>query len=263
MGSAVYTIISPLPSGTSNYHMVFLLQSTSSSAEYNANLALFAKHLKPGDTLFISGNPNSDVSTVLKKTQAAKAIVSPGVNVYSLKFYFNISHLIGNATKLPKGLDYIGYDYEKGAQYSPEFTTNEATSIGYFDAAQAAVKQYNDMTQSNAKLIVTPPYGELKSANWDWGQAAKHMGAIDMQTQAFLTAPNYGNIVTSLVSQIRHESPGTHLFIQTSIMPARGTAQDNANAINTIKTMPIDGILVFYGNTQTLDLQQLFTLLGR
>ena len=281
VSSAAYTILVP-PTGTPptptpqcnttavsqssipSYHLAFLLQSTASPSSYSANLGLFEKHLKPGDFLFISGNPNSTASTVLAQTQAARALVSPGVNVCSLELYFHVADLKGSATKLPKGFDYIGYDYEQGAQYSPEFTTNETASIGYFDMAQAAVKKYDSITQSNARFMVTPPYGELRGANWDWGLAAKHMDAISMQTQSFLNdSVSYGNMATSLAYEIRQGSPNTQLFMQISIDPSKGTLQDNVNAINTLKTLPLDGTLVYYNNLQTSDLQRLFTMLNR
>ena len=255
--------IPPPSATTSNYHLVFFLQSTSSPSYYSENLQLFTKYLKPDDILFITGSPRAHASKVLQQTQDAKALIGAGVKVYSLQFYFKITDLVGNVTKLPKGLDYIGYDYEKGNLYSPEFTTNETTSISYFDQAQTAVKQYNTATRSDAKFIVTPPYGELKNANWEWGQAAKHMDTINMQMQGLLHDPNYHDLVTTVVSQIRQGSPDTQLFVQVSISPARGTVQDNVNAIGILKTLPIDGILVFYQNTQTSDLQQLFTLLDR
>ena len=253
------------PSNIPSYHLIFLLQSTASPSSYSANLNLFAKYLKPGDFLFISGNyPNSTASTVLAQTQAARALVSPGVNVCSMELYFNIADLSGRATKLPKGFDYIGYDYEQGANYSPEFTTDETASIGYFDTAQTTVKNYNSITQSNARLIVTPPYGELNSANWDWGLAAKQMNTISMQTEAFLNDSSYySQIATSLTYEIRQGSPSTQLFFQTSIDPSRGTVQENVNAINTLKTLPINGTVVYYDDWQTSDLQRLFTMLNR
>jgi hypothetical protein len=256
------TALSPSAT-TSSYHLVFLLQATASPKTYSDNLDLFAKYLKSGDFLFITGNPKAHASKVLQQTQAARLVVSPGVKVYSLQFYFKIADLMGNTTKLPKGFDYIGYDYEKGNLYSPEFTANETTSVGYFDTAQAGVKNYNTITGSDARFMVTPPYGELKNAKWNWGQAAQHMDTINMQMQGFLRDSNYRDLVISLVSQIRQESPNTQLFVQVSISPARGTVQDNVNAINILKTLPIDGILVFYNNSQTSDLQQLFTLLNR
>src|SRR5439155_12359393 len=181
------------------------------------NLNEFAKNLKPGDILFVSGSPKSDPSTVIQQTLAAKAAVVPGVKVYSLKFYFTIADITANATKLPKGFDYIGYDYEKGIDYSPEFTTDETTSIGYFDLAQTAVKQYNVATGSNAKFMVTQPYGELQNENWDWGLSAKHMDTINMQMQGSIQDSNYQVLVTNMISQIRQGSPNTEAFVQVSI----------------------------------------------
>ncbi len=109
--------------------------------------------------------------------------------------------------------------------------------------------------------MVTPPYGELQNANWDWGQISKHMDTINMQMQGSIQASNYQDLVTNVVSQIRQGSPHTEAFVQVSI--SRYPVSDNVNAINTLKALPIDGILVFYQNTQTSDLQQLFNSLNR
>ncbi len=262
-GINVITSLLSILRSNSNYHLVFMLQSSSSQSTFTSNLDLFSKFLKPGDYLFLMGGPRVNPSTILQQTNNARSILPLGVNVYSLKMFFNIDDLKLSLSTLPKDFDYIGYDYEKGPGYSPEFTTNEATSISFFDQGEAAVKQYNVATGSNAKFIVYPPYGELHKSGWDWGQISKHMDAINIQMQSFLLNTGFKDIVSNTVNQIKQESPNGQLFIQVSLAPGKGTVEDNINAINAIKDLPIDGILVFYDNDQTVDLEQLFTSFDR
>jgi hypothetical protein len=236
--------------------LAFFLRN--SGQQYTDNLLVFAKNLKSGDYLFIYGKPSEDL-TVLHKVEQAKPMFNSGVNVNSAIFYYKIGDLVDNVPKLPSGVDFIIYDYERGTNYSPEFTTNESTSLGYFDQAKAAITQYNRNSGSNARFMVTPPYGELQAAHWNWGLAVKHMDAVDIQVQAFLQHPDtMKNYVSDVVGQITQESPSTKIFIQLSLVQQRGTIQDNLNAINMLYRLPIDGFLIFYHPSQTSDLEQFF-----
>lgn len=244
-----------------SYSLAFFLKT--SGSHYNDNLQVFKNNLKSGDYLLIRGEPSSPM-VLIQKVQLARSMFNSGVNVDSVLFYYKIDDLIKEVPNLPKGIDFIIYDYEKGANYSPEFTTDEATSIGFFDNAKDAVAQYNKNTGSNAKFMVTPPYGELRSADWDWGLAAKHMDAMDLQVQAFLkdlvTVKGY---VSSAVNQITQGSPNTLTFIQLSIVHKRGTLDENVAALNALKNPRINAFLIWYQANQTEDLNQLFNLLSR
>jgi len=243
-----------------NYSLAFFLKLDS---QYNTNLEIFAKNLKAGDYILIDG-PSSRASEILNQAQEARSLVNTGVNVISVVGYKKINDLIETVPDLPKGIDYIMYDYEKGPGFSPEFTRDEKTSIGYFDKAKSAISQYNKNTGSDAKLFVTPPYGQLQNANWNWGLVASHMDVIDMQLQAYLKDPNLKNYTTNILEQIKKDTPDKLVFIQLSINPKKGALQDNLNALDSIKDVSgINAFLIYYLNYQGSDLKQFFSLLDR
>ena len=245
----------PKTISTRDNKLVFLISSASS--QYDDNLHVFTKYLKNGDYLMVAGYENS-TSEIEQKMQKIKSLVNPGVNVVAIRIYSKIEPLVNRVPNLPRGFDYIGYDYEEGDSFSPEFTTNETTSIKYFDEARSAISQYNLKTAGDAKLIIMPPYGQLRNAKWDWGMAAKHTDIISIQFQAFMKDDKFLNYVTNTVAQIKQESPSTKMFIQLSLVSDRGTPQDNLNAISMLYPLPIDGFLVFYHPSQTSDLVKFF-----
>lgn len=238
------------------------LLANSDSPQYNDTLATFVKSLKSGDYLMVEGY-DGPTSVIEQKIHNLESLVSPGVNVGAIRIYNSIDQLTNMVPNLPKGFDYIGYDYEDGKSFSPEFTTNENTAIGYFDKAKSAVEQYNLKTGGDAKLIIMPPYGELREAGWDWGLAAKHTDIIDIQFQAFIKDAKFLNYVLNAISQIKKESPTTKVFVQLSLVPKRGTAQDNLNAIGALYKLPIDAFLMFYHPNQTSDLKQFFQIMPK
>lgn len=247
--------ISKMISNQGDYKLAFLISSASS--QYNDNLSIFTKHLKNGDYLMVGGYENS-TSEIKQKIQKIKSLANPGLNVVTIRIYSQIEQLVNRVPNLPPGFDYIGYDYEQGDGFSPEFTKNETTSIKYFDEAKSAIEKYNLKKSSNAKLIIMPPYGQLREAQWDWGVAAKHTDVIDMQFQAFMKDDKFLYYVINTIAQIKQESPSTKVFVQLSLVSTRGTPQDNLNAINMLYRLPIDGFLVFYHPSQTSELGQFF-----
>lgn len=242
-----------------NYALVFLVNYE--SQQYNNTLTSIVKHLKSGDYLLIEGY--GDSVPMEQYLQKIKSFTSPGVNVGMIRIYNSIDALVKNLSILPKGFNYIGYDYEGGDGFSPEFTTNETISIKYFDQAENAVHKYNEKTGSDSKLLVAPPYGELKNANWNWGIAAQHMDVMDIQFQAFIKDAKFLDYVLDAIAQIKQESPSTKIFVQLSLIEKRGTAQDNLNSINVIRNLPIDGFLMFYHPYQTSELDQFFQIMPK
>lgn len=229
-----------------------------SNPYYYNNLKIFKKNLRDGDYLFISGRPSSAV-TVLQKTEQSKPLFNSRIHVDSAIFYDRIDDMVNTVPKLPKGIDFIVYDYEKGTNYSSEFTSNESTSIGFFDQARNTVIRYDKDSGSNAKLIVTPPYGELLHSGWNWGLAAKHMDVIDMQVQSLLKNPSLmKSSVSNIVGQIKETSSNTLIFVQLSLIKTRGSVQDNVLAINLFENQSINSILIWYGVNQTSDLERFF-----
>ncbi|HJU14686.1 MAG TPA: hypothetical protein VJ792_09555 [Candidatus Nitrosotalea sp.] len=215
-----------------------------------------------GDYLLVYGTPK-DAPDVVKKAQDVKD-QGTGIKVYSAIGYRKIHDMVTSVSSLPKGIDFIIYDYEGGPGYSPEFSTDEAASILNFAKAKWLVEEYNNATGGNARLLVTPPYGQLRQAGWDWQSASANMGAIDIQLQAFLKDPQLVVNAKDIVEQIRRQGNDKIVFVQLSIIPTRGTILDNIQAINNLKGIRgIDAVLIFYKNTQGADLEKLFAMLRR
>jgi hypothetical protein len=245
---------------TPSYQLAFFLNYQ--STEYNTNLQLLGKHLKPGDSVLLSGSIPT-ASEISQRVQEVRSVVSPGVNVYTTVGFRSINKLALIVPTLPKGVDFIQYDYETWSD-TPEFSKNMTISSGYFDQAKAAIIKYNTNTGSNAKLMVDPSYKQLGKANWDWGRVAQHMDLMNIQFQEILQHPNVQNDVSSVLSQTQKESPNTLVFIQLSVNPKVATPQDSLNAINVFKVYPgINSFLIFYFPNQTPYLEQFFNMLVR
>ncbi len=244
----------------SDYHLLFFISS--SSPQYEDNLHVFAKHLKRGDYLLVGGNESSSYE-IEQKVQKIKSMVNQGVNVDAIRIYNKIDDLVNKVPKLPRGFDYIGYDYEEGSGFSPEFTTNATRSAIYFDQARHAVSQYDMITGSNATLIIMPPFGQLGKSQWNWGLAAKHADIMSIQFQAFMKDHDFLNYVLDTISQVKQDSMSTKVMVELSLVPKRGTPQDNLNAIYLLSPLPIDAFFVFYHPPQTSDLEQFFDMISR
>jgi hypothetical protein len=260
---ATVSQFNPARAELGHFNLMFLLSID--SPQYSQDLQLFSQFLDSGDYLLIH-DAASQMSNAIGQAQIAQSMVKPGVHVEPTMIYDKISNLAAQVPNLPKGVTFVFYDYENGTNFSPEFTTNETVSIGYFDQAENAVQQYNAKTGGTAKLIVAPSYGELKNAHWDWGLAAKHMDAIDVQFGGYTKYPSLFLYAPQVFSQIKLESPGTPVFIELSLLPNRSTPQITANDIYTLDGKGVNGFLPWYNQTSsnhTLILQQFFGVLPR
>ena len=230
------------------------------SPQYAQDLQLFESNLKSGDYLFIHGS-SSQLPAILKQIQTSSPKFQQGVNLEPTIGYDTISNLTKDVPSLPKGYSVIFYDYEPG--FSPEFTSNEATSIIYFDEAEAAVHQYNINTGSNAQLLVTPPYGSL--TNWDWGLAAKHMNLIDIQMGSYTRSTSLASHASTAISAVKQEAPDTNpAFVQLSMMITQNTPQIISDDIYTNQGVGVNQVLPYYNQTNGYTtLQQLFSSLHR
>ena len=243
------------------YSLAFFLKF--GTPQYETNLKILAKNLRSGDYLLLYGSPAS-ASDIVRQAQDMGPIFKAGVDVIPVVEYRNVKNLTETVPTLPRGIGYVMYDYEGGRAFSPEFTKDEKKSIGYFDAAKQAVLQYDEITGSSARLFATPPYGELRKADWNWGLVSSHVDVIDMQLQGFLKDPALKNYSAAVIKQIRSASPGEVLFIQLSINPKRGTLQENVDALNSLSSVSgISAFLVYYLPSQSSDLEQFFGMLDR
>lgn len=258
-GWALANLGPPVHSSASHgrdYALAFL--TNAASPTFETTLGKIAKRLKEGDYLIVEGLGGHDPRGKIKGVESH---LIQGVHVGGITIYNSISSMTNKLPNLPGGFDYIGYDYEKGSRFSPEFTANESESIGYFDQARKAVAEYNERTGGDAKLLLMPPYGELKGANWDWGLVAQHTDMIDIQLQAFIKDPKFFNYTLDAMAQIKREAPSTKAFIQISLVEKRGTAGENLDAINEIRMLPLDGFFIFYHQNQTSEVDQFLDIM--
>lgn len=239
----------------SKARLAFILTNTQKADRL---LELFATNLLDGDYLLVGGTP-WQVPWVLQKAGEARRRVKPGVNVFSWVGYVAITELEASVPNLPREIDWVVYDYEGGPGFSPEFTRDQATSVSFFD------RGHKMANASGFKFMVTPPYGQLRTANWDWGEVAKHMDGIDIQFQAFLQDLNLlENEVPKVVAEIAAKSPTTLTFIQLSVVPTRGTLEDNITAIQRFENnRQIAAFLMFYSPLQVELLAEFFAKFRR
>lgn len=242
-------------------HLAFLLNAR--SPYYNDNLQLLAKNLRSGDYLFIIMDSKPSLANQL--AQQAKSLCSDGVNVNTVLLYSKLQKIVDELPMQPKGMDWVIYDYENGPDFSPEFTINENSSLVYFDKAKEAVEKYNANTASDAKFMVTPPYGELEKGNWNWGVAEQHMDGIDIQTQRLVKdMPTFHDKISNMTDQIHVKSPDKFFMIQFSLRPSVGTINDTLNGINHVKDLNINAFLIFYDQySKNSQLEQFFSSFHR
>lgn len=245
------------------FYMMALLKT--GSAAYPEDSQLFFQNMVPGDYLLVHGTL-AEFPTTLTNVQQARAAVRPGVNVMATAMFDKVADIASQVPAWPKGLDLVFYDYENGTNFSPEFSGNETASIGYFDQAENAVKQYNANTGGSAKLLVAPSFSELRKYNWDWGLAASHMDMIDVQFGGYTELPSLFQYAPPVFLQIRQESPATTPFIELSLMPNRGTPAYVSNDTYVLDGDGVDGLLPWYSETnvtQSAVLQQFLDMLPR
>ncbi len=239
-----------------NFNLRFWLHTN--QGHYSDILQVFSKHLKSGDILMIGGDNNANTSIAVSEAAAAKPQFAPGVIIGSYRIY----HTIGNITQflptLVKGYDYIVYDYE--IWNTPEFTRDQAQSIIYFDQANSAIKQYNQLTGSNAKLVVAVSYWPIRFAipTWDWGAVAKHMNQMNVMMSGYTSNPCLSKCSSSVYAQLVQESPHTVNEIQLSFAPGRDGPEKVAHALYKLQSVGVNNTLIFYDNYQTQPLKEFF-----
>jgi len=238
---------------TSAVHLAFLLAN---SPQADTLLNLFAANLKAGDHLIIWGRPMQR-SWVVKKSKETKKLMPAGVNIFSAIGFVNIDTLEAIVPTLSQEIDWVVYDYEGGPGFSPEFTRELQVSLTFFDRGLAASHR------QGFRFMITLPYGQLRSANWNWGEVARHADGITIQFQAFLKNPEIlVPEATKVFRQIDSLSAGTLTMIQLSLIPTRGTITDNLRAMEQLQNEPIDAFLLFYRPTQADTIKNFFIQLS-
>ena len=246
-----------IPTPTSKFNLAFLASSNS------ANIQLFEDNLKPGDYLIVSTSlaDDSKAASVLQQAADIKSKVKPGVNVITLVWYASINDIESKTSKLPKGIDYIAYDFEPWDK-TPEYTTDQQETTFLLDRA---LKVTHD---NGFKLMFTPTYGTIKNGqivmkDWDWSQIAQHTDSLVIQFQGYFKLSNgatEGNNMKNIIKDISDKSPNTLTFVQLALTPVGGTPDENIGAINDLHGGNINKFLIYYGGPQsTDDLRDLLT----
>ena len=245
-----------VPPTSTSYSLAFLAGSNP------ANIQLFEDNLKPGDYILVNTRLGDDSSSqsLLQEAADIKSKVKPGVNVITLVWYSNISNIESRTPQLPKGIDYVVYDFESWKQ-TPEFSTDQQTVIGLLDRA---LKVAHD---NNFKLMFTPAYGSIKNGaavpfGWNWGDVSKHTDGVVIQFQGYFKLSNgdtVKNDMVNIIKQISSSSPNTLAFVQLSLTPVGGTVDQNISAMHDLNSGNIKKFLIFYGAQQTDDLKNLLT----
>ena len=228
------------------------------SGSNHANLALFEKYLRPGDYLFITTplDQDSDVGQVLQDATDARNNVAPGVNVLSFVWYSKIDAIKLHTPFLPKGIDGIIYDYEGGAQYSPEYTTNEQQVISLFNSGLKVAHE------NGLKFMITPVFGDIVNNTeiehpWNWIELSNNSDFMIIQFQSFFKMSNANALSTrmgEIMSKINATSQ-TPTFVELSLTAIGGSADEDLKAINDLKQVGVDKFLIFFEPWTTNDLQ--------
>lgn len=158
---------------------------------------------------------------------------------------FNLQTIKSKLLTLPlDNVDIIAYDYEP--RTVPDFSTDQNTAISHFSDL------YQTVHALNKRVWVNPVFST--GSNWDWGEVAKHTDILCLQVQNFeIGANNFGHntkgmtlqeVVTQVTNQVKAKSPTTKLYFQFGAGTGQ-TPQQTINDINTIKSIPFDGVLLF------------------
>ena len=227
----------------------------------HTNLELFEKYLRPGDYLFITTPLDQDVdfSQLLEDTAEAKSKTVPGVNVISFAWYSKIEAIKLHSAYLPQGVDGIIYDYENGTLYSPEYTTDYGKVSSLFDSASEIA--HND----RLKLMVAPVFGDTVNNteiehSWDWTEIANHTDFLVIQFQHFFKTNNADSLKTrmgKIVGDINSTS-GTPTFVELSLTAVGGTADEDLQAMQDLKSVGVNKFLIFFEPWKTSELEHIF-----
>lgn len=221
-------------------------------------LSLFAANLVEGDFLFVGAGAQQP-GWAMETAAQAKERVKAGVNVFSWVGDVSLTRLEANVPQVPKAIDWIVYEYEGGPGFSPEFTKDPTASLAFIERGRK-------VAHDNGFLyMVTPPYGQLQNANWDWGEVARQIDGIALQFQALLRNLDLlEREAKQVVQQIAEKSPNTLTFVQLSVAPTRGTPQENVTAIQRLEDeKQIKGFLIFYSPSQIEPLTEFFAQFKR
>lgn len=227
----------------------------------HTNLELFEKYLRPGDYLFITTplDQDYDFSQLLHDTAEAKNKTVSGVNVISFVWYSKIEAIKLHSAYLPQGVDGIIYDYENGISYSPEYTTDYEKVSSLFDSA-------SEIAHNNRlKLMVTPVFGDTVNNteiehSWNWTEIANHTDFLVIQFQHFFKTNNADALKDRMgkIMEDINSTSGTPTFVELSLTAIGGTADEDLQAMQDLKSAGVNKFLIFFEPWKTSELEHIF-----
>ena len=227
------TVTMPSPEKHNKLHFIFIAWES----QYSHSLPILQKYLVVGDSVFLqTNNPGIDASY-------KSNFFANGVNVYLMKRTYGIQDIISNSASWPAGYDLWEYDYEKGNNYEPQFTPDQAQSEKFFDQARQYLNQYNQRTSGHCILYITPSYPQVNGQNWNWLEAQQHADLMDVQIQRWQeTDPQLS------VTAAQHVAESATSWIAQSSLSGQHTVSGALNLINaTSGLVGIKSYLIFYG----------------
>ncbi|MDE1829744.1 MAG: hypothetical protein KGI25_05430 [Thaumarchaeota archaeon] len=208
--------------------------------------------------------PSDIVDLIPSQISYAPQLKSLGVQVaVGGQTNLNSQDIKNNILTMPlNNVDIIAYDYEPGTV--PDFSTDQSVAIGHFS------ELYQD-THALKKLLWINPvwYG---GHDWDWGEVAKHTDILCIQVQNFETgAKQFGKntygmtlqqVVSNVTQQVKSKSPSTKLYFQFGAATGQ-TPKQTVDDINSIKSIPFDGVFLFSTPRDPQYVPQVLQGLGR
>lgn len=231
------------------------------SGSNHANLELFEKYLRAGDYLFITTplDQDSDFSQLVQDVTEAKNKVVPGVKVFSFAWYSKIDAIKLHSEYIPQGVDGIIYDYENGAGYSPEYTTDYNKTLSLFETASEIAHK------NNLRLMLTPVFGDTINSTeiehpWNWTEISRHTDFLVIQFQHYFKDHNSDSLKTrmGMIMEEINSTSGTPSFVELSLTAVGGTADEDLKAMQDLEHSGANRFLIFFESWNTNGLKYMF-----
>lgn len=218
---------------------------------FSTELPVMKNKLISGDVVFLQTTDPTSVA------QYKNGYFASGVKIYAVYRSYGVADIEAKSSTLPTGYDVFIEDYETGPTYEPAFTTNEIASVDIFHRCLEAVAKYNQRTDSQAQLWITPSYKQVNGENWNWSPVRHATDILQVQTQPWQESDPQ----RSLLAAQHVDATGGHDWIaQTSISGAHTVSGAVALARNLATVPSVTAVMVFTASNAT-GLQQLLNLI--
>jgi hypothetical protein len=174
-------------------------------------------------------------------------------------WYSKIEAIKLHSAYLPQGVDGIIYDYENGTLYSPEYTTDYEKVSALFNSA-------SEIAHNNRlKLMLAPVFGDTVNNteiehSWDWNEIASHSDFLVIQFQHFFKTNNADALKARMgkIMEDINSTSGTPTFVELSLTAIGGTADEDLQAMQDLKSAGANKFLIFFEPWKTSELEYIF-----